>query len=114
MSPKGYPANPPAKVWTNYSLSRILNIRPSDLSRMRNGQQNPNISHLKKLEAVLGWPASEQIDLLPLEGLDPRWSMAFSVILNEWMEANPRETPVDDLVPLARSRARGGGRKKKV
>lgn len=115
MSPRGKATTPPV-VWSNYQLAVVLGIRASTLSRMRNGLLNPNVSQMKKLEAVLGWPASEQIDLLPMssEDADMRYSMAFNGILNEWMDANPRTVPHDELVPLVRTRREGGGRKKKV
>jgi transcriptional regulator with XRE-family HTH domain len=102
--------------WSNHQLGMILGIDPSMISRLRNGLHYPNVAQMKKFEAVFGWPASEQIDLLPLMLSDPdmRWSLVFNDILREWIDANPRTTPTDDLKVLARTRRDGGGRPRKV
>lgn len=103
-----------APGWTNWQLCRIFSVRAQTIGRWRNGLQYPDVSGLKKIEIVMGWPASEQIDLIPLGEVDLRWSMVFNEVLKEWMIANPREIATDDLVPLVKSRAPGGGRKKNV
>jgi transcriptional regulator with XRE-family HTH domain len=103
-----------APGWTNYQLSVILSLRPSTVSRWRSGTQYPDIGGLKKIEAVFGWPAREQIDLIPMSGYDLRWSLVFNEVLREWMIANPRTVSVDELVPVVRARKTGGGRPRKV
>jgi hypothetical protein len=99
-------------AWSHYQLGLILGIQGSVISRWRNGLQYPNVSQMKKIEAVFGWPASEQIDLLPLMSSekDPRWSLVFNDILREWMDANPRTTPTDELQVLVRTRKAARGR----
>lgn len=83
------------------------------MGRWRNGMTYPDVPGLKKIEAIFGWPAREQIDLIPLTDRDVRWSMVFNRILSEWMDANPRTAAEDELVPLVKTRKPGGGRKKK-
>lgn len=100
--------------WSNVSLGVILSIRPQTMGRWRNGLQYPDVDGLKKIEAIFGWPAREQIDLIPLGEPDMRWSLVFNRILSEWMDANPRTAASDDLVPLVKARKPGGGRPKKV
>jgi hypothetical protein len=103
-----------APGWTNYQLGLIVGVRSTTISRWRNGLLYPDVAGLKKIEAIFGWRAAEQIDLVPLAGKDLRWSMVFNEVLKEWMIANPRTVSVDDLAPLARSNPRGPGRKKGV
>jgi transcriptional regulator with XRE-family HTH domain len=103
-----------AQGWSNYQLARILSVRAPTVGRWRNGLLYPSVSSMKKIEAIFGWPAAEQIDLIPLTGNDIRWSMVFNEVLKEWMIANPRTVAVDELVPLVRSRAPGGGRPKQM
>lgn len=103
-----------AQGWSNYQLSRILCIRPTMMGRWRAGEAYPDVRALKKIEAVFGWPAAEQIDLIPMGDLDPRWAMVFNEVLREWMIANPRTLPAGQLQPLVKSRTPGGGRPRKV
>lgn len=100
--------------WSNTQLAMILNIRPQTMGRWRNGLKYPDLGGLKKIEQIFGWPASEQIDLIPMGDPDLRWSMLFNKVLNEWIEANPRDLPMDELKPLVRVRKPGGGRPRKV
>jgi transcriptional regulator with XRE-family HTH domain len=102
--------------WSQHQLAVILGIERSVISRLSNGLLYPNVAHMKKFEAVLGWPAREQIDLLPMVLSDPdlRWSTVFNEVLREWMDANPRTAASDDLVVLARTRKPAGRRPGKV
>lgn len=90
--------------WSNYQLSRILGVARPTMSRWRNAVLYPDVRGLKKIEKIFGWPAADQIDLIPLSGYDMRWSLVFNQIINEWREANPREVSVNDLGTEARTR----------
>lgn len=90
--------------WSNYQLALIVGVARPTMSRWRNAVLYPDIRSLKKIEKIFGWPASEQIDLIPLSGFDMRWSLVFNQVVNEWLEANPREVSVNDLGTEARTR----------
>lgn len=89
-----------AEGWTEYQLSRIIGVTSPTFVRWRSGQRYPEIRMLKKIEKIFGWPAREQIDLIPATGYDLSWSMKFNQILNEWKAANPRTVTVDELKAL--------------
>jgi transcriptional regulator with XRE-family HTH domain len=93
-----------ATGWSDYQLATILGVSRPSMSRWRSGLLYPDIRGLKKIEKVFGWPAAEQIDLIPLMGYDERWSLVFNRIIVEWREANPREVDVDSLGTEARTR----------
>lgn len=99
----------PRATGTHWSLSmmaRLLGVNHNSLSSWVSGEQYPGTKNLKKLEAVLGWPASEQIDLIPLEGRDMRYSMKFRQVLGEWKEANPRTISAGEITNVAPSHAK--------
>lgn len=89
-----------APGWTDYQLSLIMGVNAPSLGRWRAGLRYPEVRMLKKIELIFGWPAREQIDLIPATGYDLRWSMKFTQILNEWKIANPRTVSVKELRSL--------------
>ena len=93
-----------ATGWSDYQLSRVLGCARPTVTRWRNAVLYPDIRTIKKIEKVFGWPAAQQIDLIPMTGYDMRWSLVFNEILKEWTDATPRDTPVDDLENEARTR----------
>ena len=95
-----------ATGWSDYQLARILGVSRPSMSRWRGGILYPDIRGLKKIEEVFGWPAREQIDLIPIMGYDERWSLVFNHIISEWSEANPREISVNDIDTEPRARTR--------
>jgi transcriptional regulator with XRE-family HTH domain len=100
-----------AEGWTDYQIAIILGVQAPTFGRWRSGLRYPDVRMLKKMEAVFGWPAAEQIDLIPLSGYDLRWSMKFTPILNEWKMANPRTVSVKELRalhPIRSGRPRSG------
>lgn len=98
-----------ADGWTEYQLAIILGVTGPAFTRWRAGLRYPGVRMLKKIELVFGWPAREQIELIPLNGYDLSWSMKFNQVLNEWKAANPRTQSVDELKALYSVRS---GRKK--
>lgn len=93
-----------ATGWSDYQLSRIVGVSRPTVTRWRNATLYPDIRTIKKIEVVFGWPAAQQIDLIPMTGYDMRWSMVFNEVLKEWTDATPREADVDSLENLARTR----------
>jgi hypothetical protein len=83
----------------------MLGVRQHSVSNWIDGEQYPGVKNMKKIEAIFGWPAREQIDLIPLEGKDLRYGMVFRKILNEWIDANPRTVRVDNLKAVVKSNA---------
>lgn len=62
---------------TNQRVAEDLGITHSAVSRIRSGDRLPSLQLVRKIEAVFGWPVSEQI-----EDLDPhRYAVAFEAVL---------------------------------
>lgn len=89
------------------TLSALFGLQGQVLGRYVNGQSYPTLQTIQKFEAVLGWPASEQVQLIPpfwdwplqsvsrdgnplSEPTDLRYSMKLRQVLGEWAAANPR------------------------
>lgn len=92
--------------WSNYQLSMLVGVARPTVSRWKNGLAYPDIRTIKKIEKVFGWPAPEQIELIPMVGYDLAWSMVFNQVLNEWMEATPRDLPADEIRQATETRTR--------
>lgn len=92
--------------WSNYQLSMILGVSRPSVSRWRNALLYPDIRTIKKIEKVFGWPAADQIDLIPMAGYDERWSLVFNKVVNEWAEATPRDLPADSIRQATETRTR--------
>lgn len=92
--------------WSNYQLSMILGVSRPSVSRWRNALLYPDIRTIKKIEKVFGWPAADQIDLIPMAGYDERWSLVFNKVINEWAEATPRDLPADSIRQATETRTR--------
>jgi transcriptional regulator with XRE-family HTH domain len=91
-------------------LAMLFGLSMPALSRYLHGQAYPTLQSIQKFEAVLGWPASEQVQLIPPywewpvqnggpgggtrgEPTDYRYSMKLRQVIQEWADANPRTTP---------------------
>lgn len=94
-----------AAGWTNAQLGKLLSVRQQSIGLWTSGEQYPTTKNLKKIEAVFGWPASEQIDLIPLEGRDLRYGMVLNKVLNEWKAANPRTVRAHEVQAVVKSNA---------
>jgi transcriptional regulator with XRE-family HTH domain len=96
---------PPGK-WSTNMFGMLFGITGSALARYLHGQSYPTLQTLQKFEAVLGWPVSEQVQLIPPhwdwpiqnggpgagrgEPTDYRYGMKLRQVLQEWGDANPR------------------------
>ena len=78
-------------------LGILLGTNGVSLGRSLNAKNSPSVEIITKIEALFGWPASEQIDLIPLRSSDLRYSMVLHQVLEEWKRANPRTTPAAEL-----------------
>lgn len=92
-------------------LASLFGLSGQALGRYLNAQSYPTLQTIQKFEIVLGWPAAEQVQLIPpywewpLQGgqvgtkrgepRDLRYSMKLRQVVREWAEANPR--PKDQL-----------------
>lgn len=86
-----------APGWTNNQLAMILATRAHTVARWRTGERYPDVRALLRIELLLGWPAAEQIVLIPPVGNDLRYAMVLNEVLKEWMIANPRAVPATEL-----------------
>lgn len=103
---------PPGR-WGQNHIAILLGVAPAQWSRILNGQVYPaRLVLIQKIETVFGWPASEQVKLIPpywewpmqdghgLEASEPvdlRYAIKLSRVVNEWMDANPRTVTTKDL-----------------
>jgi transcriptional regulator with XRE-family HTH domain len=97
-------STPRGEGWNDGQLAVLVGVTPAAFARWRAGLRYPEVRMLKKIEAIFGWPAAEQIELIPMSGHDLTWSMKFTQILNEWKAANPRTVPVKELRSLYSTR----------
>jgi hypothetical protein len=87
----------PMGEWNLNMLGKILGTSGVAMGRYVNGTQYPEVGMVKKLEVMLGWKAQDQLDLMPLVGIDLRYSMKLRKELEQWKDQNPRTTPAADL-----------------
>jgi transcriptional regulator with XRE-family HTH domain len=96
----------PMGKWGLSMLAALFGLSAPTLGRYLNGMSYPTLQSIQKFEAVLGWPAAEQVQLIPPywewprqnrasgkkpeEPTDYRYSMKLNQIIQEWAEANPR------------------------
>lgn len=99
------PKTPPGQ-WSQSTLASLLGLTGQAYGRYLNAQSYPTLQTIQKFEAVFGWPASEQVQLIPPywtwpnqstgngrkrgEPADLRYSMMLRKIVREWCDANPR------------------------
>jgi len=115
--------------WAHTHLAQLFGTSNVALGRYLNGLSYPTVGMMQKFEIVLGWPAREQIDLIPPywtwpdqpvssqykpqgQPTDLRYAMKLRQVLNEWQESNPRTLDLREirLDPRLQAKARGGGR----
>ncbi len=94
----------PKGEWNLDMIGVLLGTRGVLMGKYVNGQQYPSLRMIKKLEVLLGWKAQAQLDLIPIHGIDLRYSMVLRHELEEWKLQNPRTTPAADLRSLFPSR----------
>lgn len=74
--------------WTLSSVAEELNTRPGSVSRWLGGARYPEVRTLLRIEKLTGWPASEQIRLIPLNGSDEAYGAAFRAALDRTFPAS--------------------------
>jgi hypothetical protein len=96
---------PPGK-WGLHQISALLGTSAPSWGRYLNGLSYPTLQMMQKIEVVMGWPVTEQVQLIPYywewphqakgpgqvtpEPTDLRYGMKLRQVANEWGEANPR------------------------
>ena len=68
--------------WSHGFVATVLGIRNNAVTRYLNGERYPEVRAMLSIEKHLGWPATEQIALVPHEGYDERYADAFRTILD--------------------------------
>ena len=93
-------------------LAALFGLSGPALGRYLNALSYPTLQSMQKFETVLGWPVSEQVQLIPpywewpaqdrtktkaIEPRDLRYSMVLRKIIREWAAANPRTELGNDI-----------------
>ena len=99
MSPRGRPGQlrTPDGEWTVSQLSVILGTTARAMYRYLSGERYPEVRMMKRFEALFGWPAMEQVQLVPVAGYDLRYSMVLRQVMDDWTHNNPRTQPSGQL-----------------
>lgn len=87
-------------------LAALFGLSGPTFARYLNGQSYPTLQSMQKFEVVMGWPVSEQVQLIPPywewpvqnvhntgnrgEPTDYRYATKLDQIVREWSAANPR------------------------
>lgn len=88
-------------------LAALFGLTGPAFGRYLNALSYPTLQTMQKFEVVLGWPVSEQVQLIPpywewplqdrsrdkgrvVEPRDLRYSMVLRKVVREWAAANPR------------------------
>lgn len=89
----------PPREWNYNMLAVLLGTTGQTFGRYMNGLAYPSVEIMKKFEVLFGWPASQQIDLIPPFGeeMDLRYATVMRSVVNEWAVANPRTVPAAAL-----------------
>lgn len=69
--------------WSHYYVADQLNTKVGNVTRWLNGDRYPDVRAIVRIEEIWGWPATEQIVLIPARGYDPRYGTAFRA----WLDA---------------------------
>jgi hypothetical protein len=99
VSPKGGPGKlrTPDGEWTTSQISVILGCTGRAMWRYLSGERYPEVRMMKRFEALFGWPARDQIELIPVAGYDLRYSMVLREVIEDWKHNNPRTQPSGEL-----------------
>lgn len=69
--------------WTHAWVATVLNVKVANVTRWLNGQRYPESRTMLRIEKQWGWPAGEQIALLPIEGYNNDYGTAFRAVLDQ-------------------------------
>lgn len=83
--------------WSVSQISVVLGCTGRSMWRYLNGERYPEVRLMKRFEALFGWPAREQVDLIPVDGYDMRYSMVLRQVMDDWRYNNPRTVPSGEL-----------------
>lgn len=61
----------------------MLGVSHTQVRRYLNGEAYPPVQQMLLLEQWLGWPVRDQIGLVPLEGINHVYGLAFTAILED-------------------------------
>lgn len=103
----------PKGRWAQKHIATLLGFQDGAWSKMLSGQLYPaRLQMMQRIEIVLGWPVSEQVQLIPMywewpvqassgiaagEPTDLRYSIKLARVVAEWTEANPRTMAPKDI-----------------
>lgn len=103
----------PKGQWGQHHIATLLGFTPTAWSKILNGQLYPaKLQQLQRIEIVFGWPASEQVQLIPPywewpvqasgdqragDATDLRYAIKLGRVVAEWAEANPRTVGTKEL-----------------
>lgn len=91
MSPKGSPGEfRGEEEWTVSMIAIILGTTARAMYRYLSGERYPEVRMMKRFEELFGWPATEQVALVPWAGYDLRYSMVLRMVMEDWKHNNPR------------------------
>ena len=81
--------------WTMKSAAYVLNCTVVTLFRYLNGTRYPKVAMMRRIEVIFGWPAADQLQLIPLHGTD----LTYGMVLREvFIENGGRFLAEDPLV----------------
>lgn len=95
-------------------LAALFGLTGPAMGRYLNALSYPTLQCMQKFETVLGWPVSEQVQLIPMywewpdqnrskgkskdiHPRDLRYSMVLRKVIREWTAANPRVGLANDI-----------------
>lgn len=69
-------------TWTATYVATDMNVGVPSVTRWVSGTRYPEVRTMLRIERMYGWPAVEQITLVPIEGYDDRYGAAFRAVLD--------------------------------
>jgi ribosome-binding protein aMBF1 (putative translation factor) len=80
------------RVWSYYEAGKLLDINRESIAQYVRGDCYPDLYNMRKIEACLGWPLAEQLELIPFEDKRDRnhaYGLALEFLLNDelgWLD----------------------------
>lgn len=68
--------------WTHHYVADRLGTKTINVTRWLNGERYPDVRAIVRIAEIWGWPATEQIVLVPAKGYDSRYGDAFRAHLD--------------------------------
>jgi len=89
--------------WTASMIATLLGTNKRSFMHYLTAERYPEVRIMKRIELLFGWPASEQVALVPLAGYDMRYAMVLKQVMEDWKYNNPRTTLRQDLKCIVES-----------